>query len=287
MEGQDRYPQRQPGERRVISFTLGLPTVVGGFVILCGGFFCVFLLGLFLGSGYPLESRFPVLERILPQQAQTPPPQVIAKDEPPPEKDPQPAAQVAATEASGKAGQNANKEKDSGTAPQRSDPSADKNAAPPPQGGIMDRGELAYRESLKPENARLIAGNPSKKRDAKSGQDKTGAAKKAAAQAALKKKPETEPSVSEKQKTNAKGQRFRYTYQAASYKDQASADKYVAGLKKAGFNARTEKSIEKGAAWYRVMLDFIGTPEETDALRSGMQARGVPKILLRSKTPVQ
>jgi cell division protein FtsN len=75
-------------------------------------------------------------------------------------------------------------------------------------------------------------------------------------------------------------------YQAAAYKDQPSCDRFTATLKRAGFGARTEKLVDgKGVTWFRVMIDFSGTPEATDALREKLKDHGVPRVLLRSKAP--
>ena len=77
-------------------------------------------------------------------------------------------------------------------------------------------------------------------------------------------------------------------YQAAAYKNQPACDKFTAKLKSAGFTARTEKLVDsKGVEWFRVMIDFTGTPEATDVLREKIKEFGVPKMLLRSKNPAR
>lgn len=87
-------------------------------------------------------------------------------------------------------------------------------------------------------------------------------------------------------KSNSKEERFKYTYQAASYRDKVYADKFAQKLKESGLQARTEISTGSGKSWYRVMLDHTGTPAETDSIKEKMAALGVPKLLMISKKPV-
>ena len=69
-----------------------------------------------------------------------------------------------------------------------------------------------------------------------------------------------------------------------SRKDSAMADKLAAKLKAAGLKARTEKSQEKNAVWYRTVVDFRGTPDETDGLRAKLKEQGLGRPILKSKT---
>lgn len=265
MEKQDKYPHKQSGGRRTISVTLGLPTLLGSIAVLCAGFVFVFIMGLMLGSGYDIEARIPVLERMMPERPAGQPPRVISGNQ----------EEAAATaEAPAEESAAPKKEEEGGAVAV-----SDKNASPSTtqtaqaQTGVMDQGQLAYRDRLK-------TGQGATASTAQAKDQKEDKKKKAEAD---KKKAEAEK---EKEK-KAAGQRFKYVYQAASYKDKASADRYAASLKADGLKARTEKSVENKVAWYRVMLDFTGTPDETDKLRATMRAKGVPKILMRSKEPVK
>jgi hypothetical protein len=270
------------GGRRY-SLTLGLPTVIGGLVVLCAGFVFVFVLGVLLGRGYDIEGRIPALQAILPTKAEPVPPVLTAADAP------RPAEKTAASTAKSSGDKSAAGKSAAGEGPDA--PAPDRATG---ESGVLGQGELAYRTSLRApapdqadmrdkdekktlEDARRKAQDEKKKaedarrraQDAPSG---TGPDLVAAAVRELQPRQET---------------RYHYVYQAAAYKEQGPADRYTEKLRREGVGARTEKSMEKGVAWYRVMIDFTGAPDETDSLREGMRARGVPKILLKSKLPVE
>jgi hypothetical protein len=263
------------------SLTLGLPTIVGGLAVLCAGFVFVFVLGVLLGRGYDIEGRIPALQAILPEKAEPSPPVVVAADAPKPVDKPAPSTAKESESAKSAAGKGAD--------------------APTPgkalgESGVLDQGALAYRTSLR---APAPAAEVGESRDKDGGKQPEEPRRKALEE---KKKAEDarnrsqeEPIRADAAKKSAPtpeqptGQagRYHYVYQAAAYKEQGPADSYTEKLRKDGVAARTEKNMEKGVAWYRVMIDFTGTPDETDSLRAGMRARGVPKILLKSKLPVE
>lgn len=129
------------------------------------------------------------------------------------------------------------------------------------------------------------------KADAAKGETEETLKKKSAPSESLGKKKTAEADkktveADKEKEKKATGQRFKYVYQAASFKDKASADRYTASLKADGLNARTDKSADNKVTWYRVLLDLTGTTDDADTLRAAMRAKGVPKILMRSKEPV-
>ncbi|MDR2123541.1 MAG: SPOR domain-containing protein [Desulfovibrio sp.] len=81
------------------------------------------------------------------------------------------------------------------------------------------------------------------------------------------------------------GKIYHYVYQVASYKDRASGDNFAKRLRAAGFKARTEQSNGNNVTWFRTIVEFTGRPDDTDALREKLKRSGVPRALLRSKTP--
>ena len=239
----DKYPKNFTS--RVLTLNLRFGTLLGGMVVLLCGFIFVFGLGLVLGGGYDLGERLPVLANVLPEKAPVSPPIVIAKDvENREQTDGQKKDAAGEQQAGGKA---------TGDAP---------GDSKTPASGVIGQGDLAYRDSLKP--------------------DKASAARKADADARDKKK-----AAEEKKDPKKKEDRFNYRYQAASYKGKEHADRFAAKLKTAGINARTTTHDNKGSTWYRVMIDFTGTPAEMEEMQKQVGAQGVSGMVMLSKKPVR
>ena len=272
---------------RRITLSLTPPALIGGMLGLCAGFVLVFSLGVLLGRGHNLEERIPRLEQLLPEKAAPQPPVVIAEGE---NRDQQSTAAN---------GRNATREE------------------PPMPSGIIGQGDLEYRDNLKqptqpqrpapPPPTRTTPEKPAAKPEQVKPQTQ-----KPAAQAAGQTPPRAAdrtpasgspglqplgpnmtPVASGPERTapvnaaQSDGQRFQYVYQAAAYKDEPSCSAFAAKLKKAGFQARVQKSDSDGTVWYRTMVDFTGTPDATDVLRENLKKHGVPRVLLKSKTPVK
>lgn len=141
--------------------------------------------------------------------------------------------------------------------------------------GILGQGDLAYPDSLKTPPPSRKAEQPAKppRQTEKPAPPPTGTAPVTTA-AQGQTPPKTEGT-----------QKFHYVYQVAAYKDQASCDRFAAKLKKAGIKARTQKSTDNGTDWYRIVVDFTGRPDDTDALRNTLQDLGAGKPLLKTKVP--
>ncbi len=80
---------------------------------------------------------------------------------------------------------------------------------------------------------------------------------------------------------------FDFVYQLGAHKDTASSDAQAAKLKKLGYKARTEKSVENGATWYRTLVSFRGTVEEALKMKKQMTAQKLPQPILRSRAPAR
>ena len=291
MNPADKTPtERRARPRRTITITLSLPTAVSSLIMLCVGFICVFSIGILLGRGHNLEANIPQLERLMPQAAPTEQPRLIDRDSdpipPPSEGNPQAASGVGeerpAASSSQAAGQTAARQGNASLSTGgQGDSAASRNPAarqPPPQDArnrVMDQGDLAYRESLKQKPA------PPASRRAASGQTKQPAAK-----AGTTAQPPA--GTAAKQPPPAAGQDvFNYVYQVAAYKNGGMSDKLASKLKAAGLKARTEKSVENGTTWYKTLVDFRGSPDDTNTLRAKLNAQGFTRLILRSKVPAK
>ncbi|MDL2280076.1 SPOR domain-containing protein [Desulfovibrio sp. OttesenSCG-928-G11] len=238
---------------RNFEISLSPARMLGGLLLLGLGFVCVFCLGVVIGRGHEPEAGIPELARIMPEPAQRNAPRVIDADS---ANEPAPGAQNS-SQAAGRP-------------------------------GIIAPADLEYRAHLKepplamgqkagaapPAQARTQ--NPSPSTPARTAENKAPAAQPTPAAAA-----------GEQRTKNPDQQIYHYSYQAASFKDSPSCDSFAAKLTRAGFKTRTEKIEADGKIWYRVMVDFTGRPDDTDALRDKLKAHGVPKALLRGKTPAQ
>ena len=238
---------------RTVTLTLSLPTAISGLIMLCAGFVAVFALGIILGRGHNIESRIPQLERIMPQPEHTGQPRVIAGGEVVSEGGGQtvpPAAQNATRQDGGQAAGRAGAETRAPRADSRNQ--------------TMDQGDLAYRDSLKHQPPQR--GGSARQQPAKG---------------------KVEPPAKTGQNKPAGREMFNYVYQVAASKDSAMADKLAARLKAAGLKARTEKSQEGNVVWYRTVVDFRGTPDDTDGLRAKLKEQGLGRPILKSKTPAR
>ena len=81
---------------------------------------------------------------------------------------------------------------------------------------------------------------------------------------------------------------YDYVYQVAAYKAAEPCDALVAGLRKAGITASTEKSTSAaGTKWYKTLVNFRGTPDDVDLLREELRAFQLNTLILCSKTPAK
>lgn len=247
-------PPARHGRR--ITVTFSPPALMGALLGLCAGFALVFTLGVLLGRGYNLEKTIPELERVLPTPAATQPPQIIAEDEPLTPPDAAAGNTAVAT-----------------VAEDRARPA-----------GIIAPGDLEYRDNLKNRAApaRQAAQNPPSKPS-----PNADARAKPPSKPVETAKPAAKPEAKTGAKAGADTQVYHYVYQVAAYKAEGPCAAFTNKLKKAGFKARMLKSTEGGVTWYRTMIDFTGKPDETDALREKLKNHGVPKAIIKGKTPAR
>ena len=273
---------KRTGSGRTVTITLSLPTVISGLIMLCAGFVGVFSLGILLGRGHNIEARIPQLERIMPQAAHPEQPKVVGQGEPRPAG---PTGEQAGRGAAPETAQ-AGTQPAAGRSGNVQDHAASTRAAagaqsppPDPRNQVMDQGDLAYRDSLK-QHARPVTSKPgsSKQQPPKGKPEKTA-----------KEKTDASPQSRQPQADSAadKPGVFNYVYQVAAYKDADMSDKLAARLKAAGIKARTEKTQDGGGVWYRTVVDFRGSPDDTDGLRAKLKTQGLTRLILRAKVPVR
>ena len=93
-----------------------------------------------------------------------------------------------------------------------------------------------------------------------------------------KNKPQSTANVAQ----NASGaQRFNYVYQVAASRDPKQAEEMIKRLATVGVNGRLEKQASDD--WIRVLVNFVGTPDETQNLRNAVEKIGITRIIMRDK----
>ena len=167
------------------------------------------------------------------------------------------------------------------------------NARPAPE--ILKAEELQYSEQLGQKCTETQPARPIDKVERKSPEKPKAEAQnpKAEALAAIKKdakKDEKKPGQSGQAEKNDKkdedARRYDYIYQTASFPTQDEAKAFLKRVKAQGMKADIETGNASGKSWYRVVVFFQGTPADTRGLKEKLGGLGVPKPLMRAKTPV-
>lgn len=83
--------------------------------------------------------------------------------------------------------------------------------------------------------------------------------------------------------TQTSDEAFDYIYQIASFKDEKAANIFADKVKKAGLKARVATSKSGSVTWTRVVVDFRGTPKDTNLLREKLKQFNVDKMVMLKK----
>ncbi|MDR3176168.1 MAG: SPOR domain-containing protein [Desulfovibrio sp.] len=241
---------------RHFTVRLHLGSLVAVFALFIISVAAVFFLGVIIGRGYSPEERIPELARLMPEPAPPTAPKVIVPSE---------------------------EEKGQGAPPVAGDAPAE----------AIPRADLDYRDHLKNQSADAsgariggVPGNAKPQSPAGHKNDST-AGRKNESEAGSKKEGGAGgvKGGAEGSAKNAGAPVYNYVYQAASYKDEASSERFTRELRAAGFKARTAKVFSGGNLWFRTLVEFTGRPDDTDLLREKLKAHGVPRAILLTKTP--
>lgn len=132
-------------------------------------------------------------------------------------------------------------------------------------------------ERKAPEKAKAPEKSKAEDKDAKKGEKKDE-----------KKADKADKAKAEKpaEKKDEDTRRYDYIYQAASFPDQAQAQAFLKKVKAQGLKADIENGTANNRPWYRVVVFFQGAPADTRGLKEKLGNLGVPKPLMRAKTPI-
>lgn len=145
------------------------------------------------------------------------------------------------------------------------DATTDKNSAEP---SVIKPEDLNFYEQLKKEPAAPITAA----RATDKGRSTTAPAASAA-----------KPAASSTDETQ---QRFDYLYQVAASKDKTAAESLAARIESNGLRTRVESVLSGGQTWYRILVLFRGTPEDTRGMKDILKRLGIDKPLLKEKNAV-
>jgi len=87
--------------------------------------------------------------------------------------------------------------------------------------------------------------------------------------------------------SQAGGQAYRYAYQVAAFREVSQARVFQEKLKAEGLASRLETATAGGQTWQRVLVDFTGTPESTNELKTKLARVGVTQVIMREKVVVR
>jgi len=171
-------------------------------------------------------------------------------------------------------------------------------AGPGSAGEILKPEELTYSEQLSRKGPEAQPSKPIDEVERKApeknkAEDKAKAAEQATATAKVEAlaaaKTGARPEGKSAVKADGKDedtQVYDYIYQAASFPDEGQAASFLKRVKAAGLKAGIENGTANGKSWYRVVVFFRGTPAATRGLKEKLGGLGVPKPLMRAKTPL-
>lgn len=164
-------------------------------------------------------------------------------------------------------------------------------ARPGPSPEILKAEELTYSDQLAKKGPEAQPSRPidSEERKAPEKPKAEAQSPKAEAKAEPKKDEKKPDKAAAPDKQAAKDEdtrRYDYIYQAASFPDQNQATAFLKRVKGQGLKASIENGTANGQPWFRVVVFFQGTPADTRGLKEKLGALGVPKPLMRGKTPL-
>ncbi|MDQ7836831.1 MAG: SPOR domain-containing protein [Humidesulfovibrio sp.] len=158
-------------------------------------------------------------------------------------------------------------------------------AKPAPSDEILKAEELQYSEQLAKKGTEATL---AKSIDAVEHKAPEKAKPEAKPDAKGNAKPDAKSNTKAEAKPEAKDedtQRYDYIYQAASFPDENQAKAFLQRVKGAGLKASIENGTANNKPWFRVVVFFRGTPNDTRGLKEKLAGLGVPKPLMRAKTP--
>lgn len=251
--------------KKIFTFSLRLPELIGLTVIILVGFIWVFIFGLLVGRGYQPEEALPELKHIMPSQQQV--------------------VEVTTVPVEQNIGANST-EQSSKTSTPRVQSTAQVTPDAKQKGTVIEPEQLNFFEQLK---AKEASNSPKTAQQPQKAQ--VVVKHKAEAPKAVKKvQPITQPvvtptkTVAQKQeKLQKSAATFEYIYQVAASTNKEAATKLRSKISAKGFTTSLATAVIDTKKWYRVNVHFVGSPDDLSSFKSRLAVAGYSKPLLRKK----
>ena len=246
--------------KKVFTFSLRLPELLGLTLIILVGFIWVFIFGLLVGRGYQPEEALPELKHIMPDS------NTVATAEPVQKMKPA-AAPITPTESN----------KPKATLEHKTQQPAK------PKEAVLKPEQLNFFEQLKAKEA----GEQVTSKKAASGNRAIKPAKKVAPTLSQKTKSVVAKAKPASKKTttslNKEAVTFEYIYQVAASTDKGAAVKLRDSLSSKGFTTTLATAVIKKTTWYRINVHFVGSNEATTAFKQRLASAGHKRPILKKK----
>ena len=79
---------------------------------------------------------------------------------------------------------------------------------------------------------------------------------------------------------------YDFLYQVSASTNKAASEALLRRLTASGLTARSVENTDKGRTWYRILVSFRGTPDDTRNLRLRLAEHDIHQTILRDKVPV-
>ncbi|SIN69049.1 SPOR domain-containing protein [Halodesulfovibrio marinisediminis] len=251
--------------KKIFTFSLRLPELIGLNVIILVGFVWVFIFGLLVGRGYQPEEAVPELKHIMPSQQ-------VAKAPP-----------VPVEQNIGAKNSTQSSKKTSAALPQSTQ---QPTSVAEKKGSVIEPEQLNFFEQLKAKEASNSPATAPKPKTAHVAAKRPAPTPVVAEQVVpMPKKVATanQPAQKKEAALEKNTATFEYIYQVAASTNKEAATKLRNTISAKGFTTSLATAVIKTTKWYRVNVHFIGTPEDLSTFKSRLAGAGYNKPLLRKK----
>ncbi|WP_430735067.1 SPOR domain-containing protein [Halodesulfovibrio aestuarii] len=252
--------------KKLFTFSLRLPELIGLNVIILVGFVWVFIFGLLVGRGYQPEEAVPELKHLMPSQQQVAESPLM------------PIEQNIGSETSATSS-NSSATRPPSTAQAKPITEQQKESVIKPE-------QLNFFEQLK---AKEASNSPATARKPKTAHvvathQKTAHVAPQKVVPIPKKTTESKPSVQNQQAALEKNAvQFEYIYQVAASTNKEAASTLRKTIAAKGFTTSLATAVINSTQWYRVNVHFVGSPADLSGFKSRLAVAGYSNPLLKKK----
>lgn len=281
-KGPDRAPEkgdggRKPLAQRTVTVTMSLPRAAFSAFFSLFVLVWVFIFGIMIGRGHNPEEVVPDLARVMPSPK--------APDAE------QPRSETKVIQPSDLHYHESLKGKNAGDKPR----AAPVTPAPQPKPAPAQPAPASTAAKPTPTATKPVSPKPAASASA---QSKPASPKPAAPAQSKPASPKPATPVQSKPSPPAQQQKpaqppaeaqdktvYNYVYQVAAFNNTEAAETMRKKLQADKLSAKVVKGESNGVMWYRILVAYKGTPEDTRTLRDKLAKFGISHIILRGKAP--